>query len=49
MNFFSIDYKSSVHALETFELGLGEIIILPLKNNKSFFKPKSLVTPLNIL
>ena len=39
------DYKSSVLALEAFELELDKITILPLKYNKSFSKPKSLVTP----
>ena len=49
MKFFLIDHKSSVLALEAFELGLDEIMILLLKNNKSFFKPKSLVTSSNTL
>ena len=44
-----IDYKSCVLALETSELGLGKITILPLKYNKLFFKPTSLVTPSNAL
>ena len=44
-----IDHKSSVLAFEVFELGLDEIMILPLINNKSFFKPKLLVTSLNAL
>ena len=45
----SINYKSSILALKTFESELDKIMILPLKYNKSFFKPKSLVTPSNIL
>ena len=44
-----IDHKSSILTLEAFELELDKIIILPLKYNKSFFKPKSLVTPSNTL
>ena len=49
MKLSPIDHKSSVLALETFKSELDKIIILPLKYNKSFFKPKSLVTPSNIL
>ena len=45
----SKDHKSSILALEAFELGLAEIMILLLKNNKSFSKPKILVTPSNAL
>ena len=44
-----IDHKSFILALEAFELRLDEIMILPLINNKSFFKSKSLVTPSNTL
>ena len=44
-----IDHKSSVLALETVKLELDKIMILPLKYNKFFFKPKSLVTPSNVL
>ena len=40
-----IDHKSSVLALETFESELDKIMILPLKYNKFFFKPKLLITP----
>ena len=40
-----IDHKSSVLTLEAFESELDKIMILPLKYNKSFSKPKSLVTP----
>ena len=47
MKFPPIDHKYSVLALEAFELGLDEIMILLLKNNKSFFKSKLLVTPSN--
>ena len=44
-----IDHKSSVLAFEAFELELDKIMILSLKYNKSFSKPKLLVTPSNIL
>ena len=44
-----IDHKSSILTLEAFESKLDKIIILLLKYNKFFFKPKSLVTPSNIL
>ena len=40
-----IDYKSCVLAFEASESKLDKIMILPLKYNKFFFKPKSLVTP----
>ena len=46
MKFSPIDHKSSVLALEAFELGLGEIMILPLKNNKFFFQAKIISNPL---
>ena len=44
-----IDYKSCVLALEASESELDKIIILPLKYNESFSKPKSLVTSSNAL
>ena len=43
----SINHKSSVLTLEAFESELD--MILSLKYNKSFSKPKSLITSLNIL
>ena len=49
MKLSPIDYKSSVLALEAFKSELDKIMILSLKYNKSFFKPKSLVTPSNVL
>ena len=44
-----INYKSCVLALEASESELDKIMILLLKYNKSFFKPRSLVTSSNAL
>ena len=49
MKLSPINHKSSVLALETFKSELNKIMILSLKYNKSFFKPKLLVIPSNIL
>ena len=45
----SIDHKSSVLAFEALKSELDKIMVLLLKCNKFFFKPKSLVTPSNVL
>ena len=45
LKFSPVDYTSFVLILEASESGIDEIMILPLKCNKSFFKPKLLETP----
>ena len=49
LKFSLVDYTSFVLVLEASESGIDEIMILPLKYNKSFSKSRSLVIPSNAL